>query len=61
MAIPADKLERAGLMQCLLSANRRQILAQQSEGFEARLCIQLWNKLVLGDGRAGARAHCYTK
>lgn len=61
MAISADKAERAGLMPSLLRANRRPVLAQQSGGFGARLCIQLWNKLPLGGGRAAARTHCGVK
>lgn len=45
MAISADKPGSAGLMQFLLRAHGKPILALQSGGFESRVNIQLWNKL----------------
>lgn len=47
-------------MQFLLKANGRPVLALHSGGFESRLCIQLWNKLLLGGGRTAAQTHCCT-
>lgn len=62
IAISADKPEINAMFNCLiqflLRANGRPVLALQSGGFEARLCIQLWNKLLLGDGRTAAQTHC---